>query len=144
MVRSDSLVEATGLAAKYVTSLTKETASGLLSFIGKVASGKAMSSSNQVSGPIGLIRTGSEIVSTQDWTTVLLFAAAISVNLGVVNAFPLPALDGGQLVFVLAEALTKRKVDQRVQEGISGAALLFLLLASAGAALSDIESIFGM
>ena len=143
VLKTNNLIEAAGMAQNYATTLTKETANGLLSFAGQMLSGKAESSGTQVSGPIGLIRTGSEVVATQDWTAVLLFAAAISINLGVVNALPLPALDGGQLVFVLAEAISGRKVDQRLQEGITGAALFFLLLVSLGAAVGDIENIFG-
>lgn len=140
VVRSSSWTDGVLLAADYVLVLTKETAKGLWVLLGDIVSGKGAGS--QVSGPIGLIKTGSEVVSTRDITTVLLFAATISINLGVVNAFPLPALDGGQLLFVLSEAVTGRKVDQRVQEGITGAALFFLLLASVGAALGDIESLF--
>jgi membrane-associated protease RseP (regulator of RpoE activity) len=65
----------------------------------------------------------------------------LSVNLGVLNALPLPALDGGQLVFVLAEALTGRKVDQRLQESITSVAVLFLLWVSAFAAFGDVGNI---
>ena len=81
------------------------------------------------------------MVATNDVAAVIGFAAAISVNLAVVNALPLPALDGGQLVFVIAELLTGKKVDQRKQENISSAALLFLLLVSAGTAVGDITSL---
>jgi membrane-associated protease RseP (regulator of RpoE activity) len=141
VVRAESVWEGSVKAAEYVGVLTRETARGLVSIVGDVAKGKG--TGNQISGPIGLIKTGSEVVATRDWSSVLTFAAAISINLAVVNAFPLPALDGGQLLFVLSEAVTGRKVDQRLQEGITGAALLFLLVATFGAAFSDIESIFG-
>ena len=141
-VKSDSITESAVLAWEYVATLTQDTAGGLLSFAWSILSGKSSTSGGQVSGPIGLLKTGSEVVATQDWRSVLLFTAAISINLGVVNALPLPALDGGQLVFVLAEAITGRKVDQRVQEGITGATLLLLLLASVSAAVGDIGSIF--
>jgi regulator of sigma E protease len=103
--------------------------------------GQSLPPGQSNSGPIGLIKTGTKIVATKDLTTVLLFAAALSVNLGVINALPLPALDGGRLVFVLAEALTGRKVDQRLQEGISSVAVLFLLLVSFSTAFSDVGSI---
>ena len=63
------------------------------------------------------------------------------MNLAVVNALPLPALDGGQLVFVIGELLTGKKVDQRKQEELSSAALLFLLLVSAGTAFGDITAL---
>lgn len=139
VIRASSVVEGSVRAAQYVGTLTAETAQGLASIVVDAFNGKGPG--NQVSGPIGLIKTGSEVVATQDLSTVLMFAAAISINLAVVNAFPLPALDGGQLVFVLSEALSRRKIDQRVQEGISGAALLLLLIATAGAAFNDLENI---
>jgi len=140
VLRSNSVTESAVLAADYVSKTTIDTAKGLVSVLSDTFTGKG--TGNQVSGPIGLIKTGSEVVGTRDLSAVLLFAAAISINLAVVNAFPLPALDGGQLLFVLAEAVTKRKVDQRVQEGITGATLFLLLLASLGAAFSDIGSMF--
>ena len=80
-------------------------------------------------------------MATNNWSTVFAFAAAISINLGVVNAFPLPALDGGQLVFVLTEAATGRKIDQRLQEEIIGATVLLLILVSISAALGDVQSL---
>jgi membrane-associated protease RseP (regulator of RpoE activity) len=139
VIRATSVLDGSVKAAEYVGILTRETAQGLLSIVGDVLKGKG--AGNQISGPIGLIKTGSEVVATQDWSSILTFAAAISINLAVVNALPLPALDGGQLLFVLSEAVSGRKVDQRLQEGITGAALLFLLLAAFGAAFSDIENI---
>lgn len=141
-LQSSNPAVAANLAFDYMSSLTKETANGLLSFFAGLMSGSG-TNGQQVSGPIGLIRTGSEVVASKDLTTVLLFAAAISINLGVINSIPLPALDGGQLVFVLAEALTGKRVDQRVQEGITGVAVFFLLLLSVGTFVGDLSSIFG-
>ena len=79
-------------------------------------------------------------MAARDLTAVVMFAAAISINLGVVNALPLPALDGGQLMFVLAEALTGRKVDQRLQEGITSVAVLILLFLSLSTVVGDVSS----
>lgn len=140
LLKVNNPVEAVVPAAKLVSSTTRETAGGLLKFFGQLVSGKD-TGGQQVSGPIGLLKTGSDVVSTKDWSTVFAFAAAISINLGVVNAFPLPALDGGQLVFVLAEAVTKKKIDQRLQEEIIGITLLLLLFVSASAALGDVQNL---
>jgi membrane-associated protease RseP (regulator of RpoE activity) len=139
VLKSNNVIEASKMAAKFTNTLIVDTASGLATVFTGFLSGK--STGAQLSGPIGLIKTGSEVVSSQDMTAVLLFMAALSVNLGVVNAFPLPALDGGQLLFVLFEAISGRKVNQRVQEGITGATLLLLLLISASAAVGDIENL---
>jgi len=81
-------------------------------------------------------------VSSADFAAVVAFAASISINLAVVNSLPLPALDGGQLAFVLAEAAAGRRIDQRVQESINASALLFLLFISFGTAVGDVTSIF--
>lgn len=143
VMQSKNPIEASRLAAQYTITLTRETANGLLTAVGSLFKSNG-SSGVQLSGPIGLIRTGSDVVSTQDVAAIALFAAALSINLGVVNALPLPALDGGQLLFVLAEAVTGRKVDQRVQEGITGVAVFFLLLVTLGAAVGDLSSIVGL
>lgn len=142
-LRSDSWVEASQMAAKYVAEITGETTAGLTGLFGQMAKGQGAPAGQQISGPIGLIRTGSEVVASKDWNSVVIFAAIISINLAVINALPLPALDGGQLVFVLAEAFTGRKVDQRLQENITTVAFLALLLASASFAVGDVQNLIG-
>mmetsp|Transcript_18302 Transcript_18302/g.34032 ORF Transcript_18302/g.34032 Transcript_18302/m.34032 type:complete len:141 (+) Transcript_18302:242-664(+) len=96
---------------------------------------------NRCRDPWEYSRTGSDVVSTNDLRAVVGFAAAISIDLAVINSLPLPALDGGQLVFVLAEAATGRKIDQRLQENINAAVLLLLLLVSVGTTIGDVEAI---
>jgi RIP metalloprotease RseP len=115
------------LAYKYVSTLTVQTAQGYGMVFAGLFTG---SGSAGLSGPVGLIKAGSEVVSTRDWTTVILFASAISVNLAVLNSLPIPALDGGQLAFVLSEALTGKKVNQQLEERITSAAVLFLIVMS--------------
>jgi len=140
-IKSDNAVEAAQLAIRYLSQVVSQTIDGILSLIGMLIMGQDPPPGQSVSGPIGLIRSGTEVVSTRDVAAIVLFAAALSVNLGVINALPLPALDGGQLVFVLVEAITGRKVDQRLQEGITSVAILFLLGLSVSTAFSDVGSI---
>jgi RIP metalloprotease RseP len=140
-IQSNDVGEAAQLAFGYLTEVVTQTAGSILSLLGMLIMGKGPPPGQSVSGPIGLIKAGTEIVSTKDVTAVLLFASALSVNLGVINALPLPALDGGQLVFVIAEALTGRKVNQRLQEGITGVAIFFLLIVSVSTAFSDVGAI---
>jgi RIP metalloprotease RseP len=141
-IKTKSVPKAAQLAASSVAELTQETTNGLLAFFSTIASGKGAPPGQSVSGPIGLIRTGSSVVSTSDVAAILTFMAATSVNLAVVNSLPLPALDGGQMLFVISEALTGRKVDQRLQEGITSVALVFLLLLSFSTTIGDVENIF--
>ena len=137
-VQSHSVGEATKMAGTAVKDLTQETLTGLSQVLSSMIPGKSGGSVGKLSGPIGLIQTGSEVVSTSDAAAVLMFAAAISINLAVVNSLPLPALDGGQMVFILVEALSRRKVDQRLQENITSAAVLLLLFLSLSTTVSDV------
>ena len=54
----------------------------------------------------------------------------LSANLGVMNLLPIPALDGGRLLFILLEMLTRRRLDPKIEERINqvGMALLLLLM----------------
>lgn len=140
-LQSNNPVIAAKLAWQYLTDIFTQTLNGILGLLGQFATGGGPPPGQSISGPIGLIKQGSNVVSTRDWTAVFLFSAALSVNLAVINALPLPALDGGQLVFVIAEALTGKKVDQRFQEGITSVAVLFLLWVSVTAAIGDVGNI---
>jgi regulator of sigma E protease len=63
--------------------------------------------------------------------TVMSFFAAITISLGIFNLLPIPALDGGRIMFVLPEILLRRRVPARYENVIhlvSFALLLMLLL----------------
>jgi regulator of sigma E protease len=64
---------------------------------------------------------------------VLMLAALISVNLGILNLLPIPVLDGGHLLFLSAEMATRRRVPEHVREkaGLAGLALLIALVGAA-------------
>jgi RIP metalloprotease RseP len=140
-LQSNNPVVAAKLASQYLSDEFSQTLNGILGLLSQFVEGSAPPPGQSIAGPIGLIKQGSNVVSTRDWTAVFLFSAALSVNLAVINALPLPALDGGQLVFVIAEAITGRKVDQRFQEGITSVAVLFLLWVSVSTAIGDVGNI---
>lgn len=140
VVKASSLGNAISIASSEVYESASETARSILTYLGTTLQG-GKTSGQSLSGPIGVIKAGSDIVSTNDVSAVIGFMAAISINLAVVNSLPLPALDGGQMIFVLAEAVTGRKVDQRLQESINSAALLFLLIVTFSTAVGDISKI---
>lgn len=75
------------------------------------------------------MRAGSEMTDAAGAsasTALISFAGIVSVNLAVLNALPFPALDGGQLVFVLLEGLTGRSIPRRAKEAISSVAVTLL------------------
>jgi len=141
-VKAANLGDAATKAGAAVYDLTSETARSIVGLLVAMLSGKGLPAGTAMSGPIGVIKSGAEVVKTSDVAAVAAFAASISINLAVVNALPLPALDGGQLAFVLAEAATGRRIDQRVEEGINAGALLVLLIFSIGTAVGDVTSLF--
>ncbi len=82
-----------------------------------------------MSGPVGIV---SEIGKSAQmgWESLFGLAALITINLGIFNLLPLPALDGGRVLFVLVEIITRRKIPANKEGFIHfiGFALLILLM----------------
>lgn len=84
---------------------------------------------DSLSGPVGIYKSTEE-VAQQGIFTLMKWGALLSINLGIMNLLPLPALDGGRLLFFLVEFLRGKPVD-RQKEGLVhfiGFALLMLLM----------------
>ena len=76
---------------------------------------------NQIAGPLGMGQATSEIVSTSPlplWVTLANLAILLSLNLALLNLLPLPALDGGRLLFVIIEILRGGKKVAPEREGV--------------------------
>ncbi|EKX39907.1 hypothetical protein GUITHDRAFT_164791 [Guillardia theta CCMP2712] len=89
-----------------------------------------------LAGPVGVMQMGAEAGKQG---TILAFIALISINLGIMNALPIPALDGGQLVMVLVEAIRRRPLNSEVTRTVNGAFLAILLGASLTLLVGDLE-----
>lgn len=74
----------------------------------------------------------------------LEFMAVISVNLAVLNLLPIPVLDGGQFVFLLAEAVTRRPVSLKLRERLTAVGLVLIVLLMVFAFSNDILKVFGI
>ena len=96
---------------------------------------------SNVGGPILIAQT---IYQQADHglLSVLMIAALISVNLGVLNLLPIPVLDGGHLVFLLAEMASGRPVPPSVQEKAAMLGLFLLLLLMVAATFNDVVRFF--
>jgi regulator of sigma E protease len=68
---------------------------------------------NTLSGPIGIVDVTAKVADL-GIQPLLLLTALLSVNLGVLNLLPIPALDGGHIIFNLYEAIFKREVDEEI------------------------------
>ncbi|OLP18507.1 RIP metalloprotease RseP [Leptolyngbya sp. 'hensonii'] len=81
---------------------------------------------SQVAGPVAIVALGADIAH-KDATALFHFAALISINLAIINILPLPALDGGQLTFLLIEGLRGQPLPTRIQDGVMQTGLMLLL-----------------
>lgn len=82
-----------------------------------------------LSGPVGVVQLiGSE--SSKGFLNFLQILGLISVNLGVFNLLPIPALDGGKFLFLLIEAIMGKPINEKIEQGLSliGISLLFSLM----------------
>jgi membrane-associated protease RseP (regulator of RpoE activity) len=80
----------------------------------------------QIAGPIKIVEIGSNIASS-NISGLLQFGALISINLAVMNILPLPALDGGQLAFLVFEGVVGKPLPMRLQETVMQTGLFLLL-----------------
>ena len=78
---------------------------------------------NDLSGPVG-IYTMTSTIATYGLTSLLIWIGFLSVNIGVMNLLPIPALDGGRILFVLIESIIGRPVDRRIEGYIHTVGLL--------------------
>ncbi|MBR0366098.1 MAG: site-2 protease family protein [Clostridia bacterium] len=86
----------------------------------------------EMSGPVGVVSEVNTVVHSGkgSWLNLLMLTALLTINLGVFNLLPIPALDGGRLLFMLIELVTRRRIPPE-KEGVVhtiGFALLIALI----------------
>ena len=79
-----------------------------------------------LAGPVGIFSITSDALS-QGFITLMMWVGLLSVNLGVINLLPIPALDGGRLVFLGYEAITTKKPNKRVENTLHYVMYLMLM-----------------
>lgn len=102
-----------------------------------------------LSGPVGVVDAiGSTYEASKSegmltiWVNMLYMAALLSANLGVMNLLPLPALDGGRLVFLIIEAIRRKPVNRQIEGMVHFAGLMVLMLLMVVVMYNDILKIF--
>lgn len=99
----------------------------MLGFLGELVMGKA--NTDEVSGPISIIVYMNEAAKT-GFLNVLYLTAIISLNLGIMNLLPLPALDGGRLLFMLLELVRRKKLPAEKEGMVHFVGLVALMALS--------------
>ncbi len=129
-------IDAIGAALRSVGEKTSMTTT----FLWRMVTGHV--SIKNVSGPIGISRyAGFSLLA--GWDRFLEFLAIISISLGVLNLLPVPILDGGQIVYQLAEAVSGKPLSERVQILGQQIGIVLLVLLMSLAVYNDIAWQFG-
>lgn len=96
---------------------------------------------NAVSGPVGITEEIGKAAKT-GMTTLLYLVTVITINLGVFNLLPIPALDGGRLLFLVAEGIARRPLNRKIEGYINMAGLLILFAVMILVTCKDIAGLF--
>jgi regulator of sigma E protease len=106
-------------------------------------------SMKEVSGPVGIVNVVGDIVSeSEDYgihatlLSLAQFCILLSANLGVMNLLPLPALDGGRIVFIIIEAIRKKPVPKEKEAVVHLVGMALLMLLMVFVLFNDIRNIF--
>jgi len=95
----------------------------------------------QLSGPVGIVKHVG-VAAELGFSSILLFTAVISLNLAVMNMLPVPALDGGRLVFVAIEAITRRRISPVWAGRVNAVGFGLLILLMIAVTYHDIVKMF--
>ncbi|MFA5998161.1 MAG: M50 family metallopeptidase [Candidatus Paceibacterota bacterium] len=97
---------------------------------------------SQVAGPVGIAGVVGT-ASMQGFGYLFSIMAIISINLALINLIPIPALDGGRLLFVIIESIIRRPIKASVAQALNGIGFLFLILLMLVVTAHDIFKIVG-
>jgi regulator of sigma E protease len=123
-------------AAVRATEATFERGAQILSGIGMLISQKI--GLEQLSGPLGIAQIAGQAFEKDGWDMFLNLVVAISLNLAILNLLPIPILDGGQIVFAAAEAVSGGPLGIRAQQIAQAVGLSLILLLMGVAFWNDI------
>lgn len=114
------------VAAGITIQFTELTLKGLGTAIGSLLQGDTETAKEQVAGPVGIAYILNE-VSKVGFNFVLMVIAIISLTLAIINALPIPALDGGRLFVLLLFRLLKKTLTKEREEIIHGSGFIALM-----------------
>jgi regulator of sigma E protease len=94
-----------------------------------------------VAGPVGIVGMVGDAAES-GIVSLIIFTAFISINLAIINLVPFPALDGGRLLFILIEVITRRPINYKVANYLNLIGFLILILLMIVITVSDIGKLF--
>ncbi|MFF0825876.1 RIP metalloprotease RseP [Brevibacillus sp. NPDC003359] len=136
---TNALTFAPGEVLKYGATSTYDFTMMILKSLGMLVTGEY--GLKDLSGPVGIFKMTGE-VAQQGMAILLKWAAVLSINLGLFNLLPLPALDGGRLAFLGVEALRGRPVDPHKEGMVHFLGFAFLMLLILVVTWNDLQRLF--
>jgi regulator of sigma E protease len=126
-----------GQTVSYGFTQTISSSKQIFSFFGSLFRGKV--SANEVGGPISIIRMSGKAAQA-GLTNLMFLTAFISVQLGILNIVPFPALDGGWIFILLYEIISGKKLDENKVGTVNYIGFIFLMALMALVVIKDIVS----
>ena len=131
--------EALWYGLKTTSELTLLTGQAIGTFIFQALGGRADLSG--ITGPVGIVGMVGD-ARELGLAYLLTFTALISINLSIINLLPFPALDGGRLLFIGIEVLTRRSVPPRIFNLVNAVGFALLILLMIFITVQDVRNIF--
>lgn len=97
---------------------------------------------SQLSGPAGIYQATTEITATGQISTLALWVAMLSVNVGVFNLMPVPGLDGSQILFAIVEKIMGREIPTNLRYALQMAGLILVFGLMIVVTIQDIGKLF--
>ena len=115
----------------------------LVSVVGLIVSAVTLSADvSQIAGPVGIASLTGDAAAL-GLGALLSFAALLSTNLAIINLLPFPALDGGRLLFLGIETITRRRIPLNVAAAVNTAGFALLILLMVAVTIGDISRLLG-
>lgn len=115
------------------------TAKAILSLLGEAFTGRADLAA--VTGPVGIVGMVGDMRDL-GISYLITFTALLSINLSIINLLPVPALDGGRLLFVAIESVTRRSIPPRFFNAVNAAGFALLIFLMILITIKDVRNIF--
>lgn len=96
---------------------------------------------DMLNGPVGIYKN-TEKIASMGFENLVGYTAMLSVNLGIMNLLPIPALDGGRILFVIYEAIFRKPVNKKAEMYIIGAGAIFVFFIMIMVTWNDITRYF--
>ena len=115
---------------------TYSTTAMMLFGLWQLLSGKV--SAADMHGVIAVVKVGGDIIASKGFLNGILLTAMISMNLAIMNILPIPALDGGHVMFLIIEKVTGKKPDRELSEKITNFFFFLLIILMVSICYNDI------